>query len=105
MRMCRSPVDDGPPSIGGSDGTGYGPGSLSSAYSNRTGTRGPSPATTTYGIPIGAPSHTVPKSGWSPVSNPMLAMRASEFGSTGAPDTSVFHGLSGGNGRLPPRLA
>ena len=53
--MWRSPVELGPPSIGGFGGIGYGPGSLSSAYWNATATRGWFPGTTTYGMPIGSP--------------------------------------------------
>src|ERR1041385_2400766 len=69
-----------------------------------TGTLPSEPDTTTYGIPFGAPSHTVPKSGCSPTL-PQLAISAEEFGSTAAADTSRFHGLSEGNGRRPCRLA
>src|SRR3954470_22242316 len=57
-------------------------------------------------MPFGAPFHTVPKSGCSPVAAlPHAAMSVAEFGSTGSPDTSRFHALSAGNGRLPCRLA
>src|SRR5512133_2590890 len=69
-----------------------------------TGTLPSVPDTTTYGIPFGAPSHTVPKSGCSPLL-PQLAISADEFASTGSADTSMFHGLSEGNGRRPCRLA
>src|SRR5688500_11344920 len=63
IRTCRSPVALRPPSIGASGGIGYGPGSDSAAYSNRTGTPGWPPGTTTYGMPLGAPFQMVPKSG------------------------------------------
>src|SRR5262245_54587017 len=53
-----------------------------------------------YGMPFGAPSHTVPKSGWR-FRTPHDAMSVDEFGSTAAPVTTVFHALSAGNGRLP----
>src|SRR5262249_5694764 len=55
-RTWRSPLDLGPPSMGASFGMGYGPGSLSSLYSNWIGTLGCLPLTTTYGMPLGAPS-------------------------------------------------
>src|SRR5689334_20887399 len=55
-------------------------------------------------MPLGAPSHTVPKSGWSP-RDPHDAMSWADAGSTGSPDTSAFHALSAGNGRRPSRLA
>src|SRR2546423_2255260 len=56
-------------------------------------------------MPLGAPAQMVPKSECSPVIRPMLAIRLSEFGSTGAVETSAFQGLSAGNGSAPPRLA
>jgi hypothetical protein len=45
---------------------------------------------------MGAPFHTVPKSGcrWSP--RPIEFTNVFDCGCTGARDTSVFHGLSGG---------
>src|SRR3954467_4106819 len=52
-------------------------------------------------MPLGAPAQTVPKSGCSPVFNPMLAISAAEFGSTADPETSVFQGLSAGKQRCP----
>src|SRR5438445_90445 len=55
------------------------------------------PETTRNGMPFGAPSQTVPKSGWRPVVRPMLAISAAEFGSTGAVEMSWFQGLSAGN--------
>src|SRR5438552_15469918 len=58
---------------------------------------GCAPETTRNGMPFGAPSQTVPKSGCRPVLRPMLAMRAAEFGSTGAVEMSWFQGLSAGN--------
>ena len=54
-----------------------------------------------YGIPFGAPSHTVPKSGWRFLT-PHDAISVDDFGSTCAPVMTVFHGLSSGNGRRPP---
>src|SRR5688500_19745242 len=96
MRTCRSPVEFGPPSIGGWSGIGYGPGSLSSAYRNATGFSGWFAETTTYGMPIGPPSQNVPKSGWRFLVAPMKFTYVEEFGWTGYPEMSVFHGLSGG---------
>src|SRR5437868_15096203 len=58
---------------------------------------GCAPETTRNGMPFGAPSQTVPKSGGRPVLRPMLAMRAAECGSTGAVEMSWFQGLSAGN--------
>src|SRR5215467_6475784 len=55
-------------------------------------------------MPFGAPSHTVPKSGWR-FRSPHDAISVDELGSTGDALMSVFHGLSAGNGRRPPRLA
>src|SRR5262252_4650397 len=42
-----------------------------------------------------------PKSGCSPIDAPMLAIRLSEFASTGAEEMSRFHALSAGNGTAP----
>src|SRR5215467_11028518 len=53
-----------------------------------------------YGMPFGAPSHTVPKSGWR-FRTPHDAMSVDELGSTAAPVITVFHALSSGNGRFP----
>src|SRR5574337_1032114 len=53
-------------------------------------------------MPIGAPcQRPEPKSACSPMPAPMLAINASEFGSTGRPEISPFHGLSAGNGSAP----
>src|SRR5512132_3200125 len=61
------------------------------------GTLGCVPPTSTYGMPLGAPSHTVPKSGCTfRVEPPQLLMSVVEFGSTGWAEMSVFHGLSAG---------
>src|SRR5438552_4075009 len=95
----RSPLLEGPPSIGASGGMGYGPGSLSLAYWNETGTFGWLPVTFTNGIPFGAPLYSVPKSAWRFVDRPIAAMKASELACTGyftGSEMSVFHGLSGG---------
>src|SRR4029079_9745286 len=51
-----------------------------------------------YGIPFGAPSQTVPKSGWR-LRSPHDAISVAELGSTADLLMSVFHGLSSGNGR------
>ena len=45
-----------------------------------------------------------PKSACRPTLVPMKLMSAAEFGSTAAPEMSLFHRLSAGNGRKPPRL-
>ena len=51
---------------------------------------------------MGAPCQKPdPKSGCSPVSSPMLAISAPEFGSTGRADTSWFQGLSAGKASAP----
>src|SRR5574337_140064 len=53
-------------------------------------------------MPIGAPCpRPEPKSACSPMPATMLAINASEFGSTGRPEISRFHGLSAGNGSAP----
>jgi len=96
MRTCRSPVEFGPPSIGGLSGIGYGPESLSSAYRNATGFSGWFAGTTTYGMPIGPPFQNVPKSGWRNRVAPMKLTYVAELACTGYPEMSVFHGLSGG---------
>src|SRR6476469_4940356 len=50
-----------------------------------------------YGMPFGAPSQTVPKSGCTRfVAPPQLLISVVEFGSTGWAEMSVFHGLSAG---------
>src|SRR5439155_26843036 len=51
----------------------------------------------TYGIPIGAPFHTVPKSGCRRSVRPTEFTNASDRGCTGYAEISVFHGLSAGN--------
>src|SRR5260370_1366477 len=62
------------------------------------GARGCEPGTGVHGMPkVGSE----PKSGWRLVEAPMLAMYASERGSTGSPETSRFHGLSAGNTAHP----
>src|SRR5579884_2533025 len=94
---CRSPVEFGPPSIGASRGIGYGPRSDSAAYWKWTGTRRVRLETTTNGIPFGAPSHVVPKSGWTGSFKPMLAIRLAESFATGSRSTRWFQGLLGGN--------
>ncbi len=80
---------------------GYGPGSLSLEYWNVTGTLPCDPRTTMYGMPFGAPFHTVPKSGCSDRVAPQLAINAAELGSTGSAETSRFHALSTGKSRRP----
>src|SRR5205809_347590 len=57
-----------------------------------------------YGIPLGVPFHTVPKSACKP-REPQEAMSCADAASTGAVETSAFQGLSAGNGRRPARLA
>src|SRR6187551_2660258 len=50
-----------------------------------------------YGMPFGAPSQTVPKSGCTRfVAPPQLLISVVELGSTGWVAMSVFHGLSAG---------
>src|SRR5947209_7978940 len=93
---CLSPLDFGPPSMGTFGGSGYGPRSDSDAYWKRTGTRRVRFETTAYGIPFGAPSQTVPKSGCTGVLVPMLAISRAEFPATGSLSTRWFHGLLGG---------
>src|SRR5690606_4639809 len=100
----RSPSRSGPPSIGASGGIGYGPGSLSSSYSKLTGTIGCDESTMVNGMPIGAPSHSVPKSGCRFESRPMLSMKFSLFGCSGFSEMSVFHGLCAGNMGQPARV-
>src|SRR5687767_12514177 len=96
--MWRSPVLFGPPSIGASGGIGYGPGSLSSAYSKLTGTRCCDPGTTTNGIPIGPPSQVPePKSAFRPVLDPMLLIQEAEREWTGKESTRAFQTLSAGS--------
>ena len=51
MMAWRSPVDDGPPSMGVRDVNGYGPGSLSSAYWNATDVVGVELLTMVQGMP------------------------------------------------------
>src|SRR3954462_8421983 len=56
-------------------------------------------------MPLGAPSHTVPKSGCTRfVAPPQLLISVVEFGSTGCAEMSVFHGLSAGNTRRDPTV-
>ena len=93
----------GAPSTGALAGTGYGPGSLSAPYAVQLiATRACVPATTTYGMPIGAPLYRpAPKSGCSPVARPMLAISAAEFGSIGEAEISVFQAWLAGNASAP----
>src|SRR5215831_20541118 len=50
-----------------------------------------------YGMPFGAPSQTVPKSGCTRfVAPPQLLINVVELGSTGSAEMSVFHALSAG---------
>src|SRR5690606_6912293 len=58
--------------------------------------------TTVYGMPIGAPSQVVPKSGCKVVSRPIEATRTSDSGCTGSAEMSVFQGLSSGKMRQAP---
>src|SRR5262245_48917877 len=48
-------------------------------------------------MPMGAFSHTVPKSGCMVVDRPIESMNASELGCTSNPDTSVFDASSPGD--------
>lgn len=68
---------------------------------NDTGTLVCVPCTSTYGIPIGAPLYTVPKSGCNAALAPQFAINVAEFGSTGSAETSRFHGLSAGKIERP----
>jgi hypothetical protein len=91
-----------PYSIAGFFGIGYGPGSLSSAYRNVTPVFFCAGVTRLYGMPIGPPFHfPEPKSGWSPVPAPIVAMIAVEFAATGSESTRSFHGLSAGKSEQP----
>ena len=102
MIACRSPSEDRPPSIFTPAGIGYGPRSLSSAYSNFTRAFGCERATTVIGIPIGAPSQSPePKSGWRPVPAPIDPMIAAESGATGRRSTRRFHGFEAGKTGQP----
>src|SRR5579863_2640277 len=47
-------------------------------------------------MPLGAPFHTVPKSGCSGLSSPIDVRYACDLRCTGNWEISVFHGLSGG---------
>src|SRR5262245_24494528 len=95
--MCRSPSLCGPPSIAAFDGTGYGPLSLSDAYSKLTRTFGWLPDTVVIGIPIGAPSHVPePKSACTGALRPMLDTYVDDFANTGRCETSACHTLSAG---------
>src|SRR3954453_11405944 len=51
-------------------------------------------------MPLGAPSHVVPKSGCR-FRSPHDAIKVNERGSTDAALMSAFHGLSAGKGRRP----
>src|SRR6188508_2899117 len=83
--------------MGALAGTGYGPGSLSSAYSNATGTRGCVPGTVVYGIPIGPPFHVPePKSALRPAPVPMLETQPPDWGWIGRADTSACQNESVG---------
>src|SRR6187549_528951 len=55
-------------------------------------------------MPIGAPSHSVPKSGCRVSSRPIESMKASLLGCSGYSEMSVFQGLSLGNMLQPARL-
>ncbi|MEU3453466.1 hypothetical protein ABZ671_07660 [Micromonospora sp. NPDC006766] len=95
---CRSPVPRGPPSTAASGGTGYGPGSLSSAYPKVTGTRRCPAGTTVIGMPIGAPSHVPePKSAWTVAVAPIAPTIAADLACAGSRDTSACQTLSAGN--------
>src|SRR5688572_31658265 len=84
---------------------GYGPGSLSSAYSNDTATRGWSPATTMNGMPIGPSLYRPdPKSGCSGLSGPIVSTKTGDKGDSGNPSTRVFQMLSGGRIEQPAIL-
>src|SRR5690242_18267430 len=102
MIAWRSPSDAGPPSIFTPAGTGYGPGSDSSAYSKETPLFGTPLPTTVIGIPIGPPSHVPePKSGWRVFTGPIEAIRVSEPAATGSASTRRFHALSAGKTGQP----
>src|SRR5690349_24686562 len=84
-------------------GIGYGPLSLSSAYSNRRRDFGVVfPCTTVYGMPILEPSHSpLPKSACTPES-PIEAISIAEFAATGSLSTRSFHAFVAGNTVQPP---
>src|SRR5262245_53545103 len=95
--MCRSPSELGPPSIFAFFGTGYGPGSLSSAYSKETRTPAVPAGTVVMGMPIGPPSQVPePKSACTAEPLPMLATSLAESPRTGSLETSACHTLSAG---------
>src|SRR5690349_24692075 len=79
-------------------GIGYGPLSLSSAYSNRRRDFGVVfPCTTVYGMPILEPSHSpLPKSACTPES-PIEAISVAESAATGSLSTRSFHAFVAGN--------
>ena len=82
-----------PPSIRTFAGIGYGPRSLSSAYSKPTRERGVARLTTVTGIPIGLPSQSPePKSAWTWSSSPIERTIASESAATGSRSTRWFQG-------------
>src|SRR3954447_17721936 len=97
MIAWRSPSEARPPSIATFAGIGYGPLSLSSAYSKETPLFFCLAETTVTGMPIGPPSQRPePKSACSPRSRPIEEMTASEFAATGSASTRWFHGFDAG---------
>src|SRR5258708_5978064 len=48
-------------------------------------------------MPFGAPSYTVPKSGWAYFVAPIVATKAAELASTGSVSIATFHTLLSGN--------
>lgn len=59
----------------------------------------------TYGIPFGAPAHTVPKSGCAPVLLPTWLTHWLDIELSGYCEMSVFHQLSAGKSWQPPSVA
>src|SRR5262245_34003754 len=100
---CRSPSELGPPSIGASVGTGYGPGSLSRQYWKVIGTSGWLPGTKTNGSPIGPPFQVrepKPACNWS--LRPILAIYWSDSACVGSAAMLRFQMLSVGKARQLP---
>ena len=98
MMAWRSPVEDGPPSIGVADVNGYGPGSLSDEYWKLMAVVGVELVTTVQGMPYGLlGSPEGPKSGCRSVPDEfMAASQRALLGLTGSPVTGVFHAASAG---------
>src|SRR6185503_20112259 len=97
MIACRSPVEERPPSILTLRGSGYGPRSDSSAYSNDTRVFFWRLPTTVIGIPIGALSQSPdPKSACTLPFAPIERTISSELAATGSESTRWFHAFDFG---------